>query len=171
VLLADRGVAEVALRRWCDRLGGGYRLRIKRNFRVYRRGHGSAFVKQLLPQRRGKAVFLPDVTLTGERYGPVQVALAQPPNEEEPWVIVSNALTGLQTFPEYGLRFDIEENVVDDTANGFQVEESTLRSAAALSRLLWGIATATRSRVVPGSEVVAPGRRREVDPHWFRGSS
>lgn len=171
VLLADRGFADVALMRLCDRLGWGYRLRIKRNFLVYRRGHGSAFVKQLLPKRRGKAVFLHYVTLTGERYGPVHVALAHPPNEEDPWLIVSNALTGLQTFPEYGLRFDIEENFLDDKSNGFQLEDSKLRSAAALSRLFWGIATATLYLVVQGSEVVAQGRRREIDPHWFRGSS
>ncbi|HYQ91487.1 MAG TPA: hypothetical protein VES89_05270 [Candidatus Competibacteraceae bacterium] len=58
VLLADRGVADVALRRLCDRLGGRYRLRLKSTCRVYRPGHGSAFVRQLLPKRQGKAVFL-----------------------------------------------------------------------------------------------------------------
>jgi hypothetical protein len=171
VLLADRGFADVALMRLCDRLGWGYRLRIKSNFLVYRRGHGSAFVRQLLPKRQGKAVFLHSVALTGERYGPVHVALAHPPNEEDPWLIVSNALTGLQTFQEYGLRFDIEENFLDDKSNGFQLEDSKLRSAAAIERLFFGIATATLYRVVQGSEVVAQGRRREVDPHWFRGSS
>ena len=171
VLLADRGFADVALMRLCDRLGWGYRLRIKSNFLVYRRGHGSAFVKQLLPQRRGKAVFLHYVTLTGERYGPVHVALAHPPDEQDPWLIVSNTLTGLQTFQDYGLRFDIEENFLDDKSNGFQLEDSKLRSAAAIERLFFGLATATLYLVVQGSEVVAQGRRREVDPHWFRGSS
>ena len=171
VLLADRGFADVALMRLCDRLGWGYRLRIKRNFLVYRRGHGSAFIKQLLPKRRGKAVFLHSVTLTGERYGPVHVALAHPQDEKDPWLIVSNTLTGLQTFQEYGLRFDIEENFLDDKSNGFQLEDSKLRSAAAIERLFFGIATATLYLVIQGSEVVAQGRRREVDPHWFRGSS
>jgi hypothetical protein len=171
VLLADRGFADVALMRLCARLGWGYRLRIKSNFLVYRRGHGSAFVKPLLPKRRGKAVFLHYVSLTGERYGPVHVALAHPQDEKDPWLIVSNALTGLQTFQEYGLRFDIEENFLDDKSNGFQLEESKLRSAAALSRLFLGIATVTLYLVAQGSEVVAQGRRRKVDPHWFRGSS
>jgi hypothetical protein len=171
VLLADRGFADVALMRLCDRLGWGYRLRIKSNFLVYRRGYGSAFVKQLLPKRRGKAMFLHYVALTGERYGPVHVALAHPQDEKDPWLIVSNTLTGLQTFQEYGLRFDIEENFLDDKSNGFQLEDSKLRSAAAIERLFVGVATATLYLVVQGSEVVAQGRRREVDPHWFRGSS
>jgi hypothetical protein len=171
VLLADRGFADVALMRLCQQLGWRYRLRIKSNFLVHRSGHRSVLVDQLLPQRKGQAVLLQAVSLTGECYGPVHLALARPLGEEEPWLIVSDELTGPQTFKEYGLRFDIEENFLDDKSNGFQLEDSTLRSAAAIERLFFGIATATLYRVVQGSEVVAQGRRREVDPHWFRGSS
>jgi hypothetical protein len=80
-------------------------------------------------------------------------------------------LTGLQTFEEYGLRFDIEENFWDDQSTGFQLEDSKLRSASAIERLFFGLATATLYLVAQGSEVVVPGRRREVDPHGFRGSS
>ena len=116
-------------------------------------------------------MFLHAVSLTGKGYGPVHLALARPPGEEDPWLIVSDELTGLQTFAEYGLRFDIEENFLDDKSNGFQLEDSKLRSAAAIERLFFGVATATLYLVVQGSEVVAQGRRREVDPHWFRGSS
>ena len=141
MLLADRGFADVALRRWCKRLGGGYRLRIKRNFRVYRRGHGRAFGKPLLPTRRGNAVVLHDGSLTGERDGPVHGAFAHPPNEEDPWLSVSNALTGRHPVSEYGLRFAIEETCWADKSNGFQWEESKLRSVAALSRLLGGCDT------------------------------
>jgi hypothetical protein len=171
VLLADRGFADVALMQWCQQLGWRYRLRIKSNFRVHRSGHGSALVNQLLPKQQGKAVFLHAVSLTGEGYGPVHLALAHPPGEQDPWLIVSDELTSLQTFEEYGLRFDIEENFLDDKSNGFQLEDSKLRSAAAIERLFFGIATATLYLVVQGSEVVAPGRRRAVDPHGFRGSS
>jgi hypothetical protein len=143
VLLAARGFADVALLRLCARLGGGYCLRIKSNFLIYRRGQGSAFVTQLLPKRRGQAGLLHYVAVTGERYGPVQVALAPPLNEEDPWLSVSNALTGLQTFPDYGRRFASEANCLDDKATGLQWEDSKLRSAVALSRLFLGIATAT----------------------------
>jgi hypothetical protein len=38
----------------------------------------------------------------------VHLALARPQGEADPWLIVSDELTGLQTFEEYGLRFDIE---------------------------------------------------------------
>lgn len=171
VVLADRGFADVALMRLCQQLGWRYRLRIKSSFLVYRPGHGSASVEQLLPKRQGRAVFLHSVFLTGEQYGPVHLALARPPGEEDPWLIVSDELTDPHTFKEYGLRFDIEENFLDDKSNGFQLEDSKLRSAAAIERLFFAIAAATLYLVVQGSEVVAQGRRREVDPHWFRGSS
>ena len=171
VLLADRGFADVDLLRLCRDLDWRYRLRIKSNFLVYRRGHGSARVEQLLPKQKGKAIFLHSIHLTGQRYGPVHLALVRPPGDEDPWLIVSDELSGLQTFEEYGLRFDIEENFLDDKSNGFQLEASKLRSAPAIERLFFGLAAATLYLVAQGSEVVAQGRRREVDPHWFRGSS
>lgn len=143
VLLADRGFADVALMQLCQQLGWRYRLRIKCNFLVHRSGHGSALVEQLLPKRKGQAVFLHYVSLTGQCYGPVHLALARPQDEADPWLIVSDELTGLQTFKEYGLRFDSEENFLDDQSTGFQVEDSKLRSAAAIERLFFGIATAT----------------------------
>jgi hypothetical protein len=70
-----------------------------------------------------------------------------------------------------GLRFDIEENFLDDKSNGFQLESSLLRSAAVLSRLCFVLAITTLYLVSQGTEVVKQGRRRWVDPHWFRGSS
>lgn len=171
VLLADRGFADGALMRLCQRLGWHYRIRIQSHFLVYRPGRSGVPVQQRLPPKKGTAVFLHHVTLTGKRYGPVHLALVCPENEEDPWVVVSSQLTGLQTFTEYGLRFDIEENFLDDKSNGFQLEDSKLRSAPALERLFFAVATATLYLVAQGSEVVAQGRRREVDPHWCRGSS
>jgi hypothetical protein len=171
VLLADRGFADIALLRLCQRLGWGYRIRIKSNFLVSRPLRVEVRVEQLLPKGKGKAVFLHNVRLTAKRYGPVHLALSRPKGEEEPWLIVSSALTGMQTFEEYGLRFDIEEEFLDDKSNGFQLEDSKLRSAAMIERLFFGLAAATLYLVVQGSEVVAQDRRREVDPHWFRGSS
>jgi hypothetical protein len=49
----------------------------------------------------------------------------------------------VKTFEEYGLRFDIEENFLDDKSNGFQLESSLIRSAAALERLCVVLAITT----------------------------
>jgi hypothetical protein len=77
----------------------------------------------------------------------------------------------MQTFEAYRLRFDIEENFLDDKSNGFQLESSFIRSAKALERLCLVLALTTLYLVSQGTEVVKQGHRRWVDPHWFRGQS
>jgi hypothetical protein len=77
----------------------------------------------------------------------------------------------VQTFREYGQRFQIEEELLDEKSNGFQLERSDIRFAPALSRLCFVLTVATLLLTVQGQEVVATGKRRWVDPHWRRGSS
>ena len=75
--------------------------------------------------------------------------------------------TSVNTFHEYGLRFDIEENFLDDKSNGFQLESSLIRSFYDLSRLCFVIALTTLYLVAQGTQVVAEAKRRWVDPHWL----
>jgi hypothetical protein len=89
----------------------------------------------------------------------------------EKWYILSTEPTTLQTFREYGFRFTIEENFKDDKSSGFNLENSKLRSAPALSRLCLVMAMTTLFLTATGVEVVVSGQRRLVDTHWFRGSS
>jgi hypothetical protein len=77
----------------------------------------------------------------------------------------------MHTFEEYRLRFDIEENFMDDTSHGFQLDSSLIRSAKALERLCLVLALTTLYLVSQGTEVMKPGQRRWGDPHWFRGQS
>jgi hypothetical protein len=60
---------------------------------------------------------------------------------------------------------------LDDKSNGFQLESSLIRSAQALTRLCLVLAMTTLYLVSQGTEVVKQGKRRWVDPHWFRGQS
>ena len=69
------------------------------------------------------------------------------------------------------MRFTIEENFKDDKSSGFNLENSKLRSAPALSRLCLVMAMTTLFLTATGVQVVVTGQRRLVDPHWFRGSS
>ncbi len=87
------------------------------------------------------------------------------------WAILSNEATSLQTFHEYGLRFDIEENFLDDKSNGFNLERSEIRSSTALSRLCLVLAIATVYLTSIGTQVVNAGKLRFVGPHWYRGNS
>lgn len=170
VFLADRGFADIDLMTGLKRLGWHYRIRIKGNFLIHRHGYRRSKVKGV-PLACGQARFWHNVCITAQRFGPVHLALARLRGSTECWFVVSDEPTDLETFDEYGLRFDIEENFLDDKSNGFQLEASLLRSADVLSRLCFVLAITTLYLVSQGTEVVKQGKRRWVDPHWFRGSS
>jgi hypothetical protein len=172
ILLADRGFDDTDLFRLAGELGWYFRIRLKRSLRVHRASKPSTHVGRLMPAK-GKALFLHKVWLTDHLFGPVYLALAhvQTRNGFEEWAIVSDEPTDLHTFDEYGLRFDLEENFLDDKSAGFQIEASEIRNAAMLSRLGLVLATTTLYLVSTGTAVVHWGLRRLVDPHWQRGLS
>jgi hypothetical protein len=99
------------------------------------------------------------------------MAMVRCQDDKESWFVVSDEPTEVKTFEEYGWRFDIEANVLDDKSPGFQLESSWIRSAAALERLCLVLAITTLYLVAQGTEVVQQGKRRWVDPPWFRGQS
>ncbi len=171
VFLADRGFADTALlayltqtRQW------HWRIRIKNSFWLYRPGRAACKVGRLtLP--RGVAHFAHGVAITAKRYGPVHLAVARPLGSAERWVVLSDQPTSLRTLEEYGFRFQIEENFLDDKSNGFQLESSGVTGAEALTRLCLVLAVATLYLVAQGTYLVEHKQRRWVDPHWFRGHS
>src|SRR5215216_6437684 len=97
-----------------------------------------------MPAKR-HAPFLQRVWLTKQCFGPVHLALAhvQTPQGFEEWAILSDEPTSLKTLDEFGLRFDIEENFLDDKSAGFQVQTSEVQTPEALERLFLIIAIAT----------------------------
>lgn len=170
VFLADRGFADTTLLAHLRRLRWHFRLRIKANFGVYRSGCQPCKVEDftLAP---GRALFLHHVAITAEHFGPVSLALARHTSNGEYWYVVSDEPTSVQTFVEYGWRFDIEENFLDDKSNGFQLESSLVRETEAVARLCLVLAVTTLYLVAQGTQVVANHQRRWVDPHWLRGNS
>jgi len=170
VFLADRGFADTELLAHLRRLGWHFRIRIKATFSVLRPGQSPCKVEDfaLAP---GRALFLHNVAITAEAFRPVSLALAHHSSTGEYWYLVSDEPTSVQTCEEYGRRFDIEENFLDDKSNGFQLESSLVRDADALTRLCLVLAVATLYLVAQGTQVVAAQKRRWVDPHWFRGAS
>lgn len=170
IFLADRGFADTDLMAHLHRLGWHWRIRIKSSFWLYRRGRRRCKVERL-SVARGHASFWHQVGITEKRYGLVHLGVARPWQGTDVWYVLSDEPTDEKTFKEYGLRFDIEENFLDDKSNGFQLESSLIRSAQALTRLCFVLAMTTLYLVAQGIEVVKQGKRRWVDPHWFRGQS
>jgi len=170
ILRADRGFADIELMALCVKLGWHYRLRIKSNFHVYQGDKKLGSVAELnLPV--GTQRFLQGVSITEQRYGPVNLALGHSPDSKEKWYVASDEATGSSTFGEYGSRFTIEEFFLDEKSNGFDLEHSALHCPKALTRLLLVHAAAILYLVSQGTQVVSSGQRRAMDPHWFRGSS
>lgn len=171
VLLADRGFVHRQLFCWLRCHHWHYRIRLTDDTLVHLPNHRLLPVGALLPPK-GAAHFYHRVWILGHRIGPVHLALAQldEPNQD-PWYIVSDEPTDLATFDDFGLRFDIEENFLDDKSNGFQVEASRQRSEAALERLFLVLAVATLHCTSVGVGVVRRKLRRWVDTHWDRGMS
>jgi hypothetical protein len=172
VLLADRGFVDVKLFQLARDLGWSFRVRLKRSLWVYRANKPPTKVGRLMPTR-GQALFVHKVWLTEQWFGPVYLALAhvQTAKGYEQWAIVSDEPTDLQTLTEYGWRFDIEENFLDDKSAGFQLEASEIREAEALARLILIVAVATLYLVNNGVAVVTTRQQHQVDAHWQRGLS
>lgn len=169
VFLADRGFADTELMEQVKQLKWHFRIRIKSSFLVYYKGQWQNVGD--IPLQPGEVMFLNDVYITGQEYGPVNLILGYSPDGKEKWIVASDEPVSLETYIEYGKRFDIEENFLDDKSNGFQLEDSKIRSAQELERLCMVLAVATLYLVSQGVEVVRKDKRRVVDPHWFRGSS
>ena len=172
VLLADRGFIHTDLMKaMTTQWGWYYRIRLKKDTWIWRAGKGWCQLKDF-HFKPGEALCFHNVRIHKEHwYGPVHLIFGCNNINGEFWAIVSNEKTTLQTFQEYGLRFDIEENFLDDQSNGWNVQKSEIRSVSALSRLWFILAVATLYVTAQGVEVVETGKRRWVDTHWFRGNS
>src|SRR5918998_5124050 len=170
VFLADRGFADTQLMSHLTEMGWHFRIWIKAKFWVYP-SPLSPFQVGDVELKPGHMTCWQEVQSTDHRFGPVHLAVAQPLRRDEYWYVISDETAGLKTWEEYGLRFDIEENFLDDKSNGFQLADSLIRSAEALERLCFVLAITTLYLVSLGTSVVKQGKRRLVDPHWFRGAS
>lgn len=170
VFLADRGFADTQLMAHLRKMGWHFRIRIKSNFWIYP-SHLAPFQVGDIDLAPGHIRCWQEVRITEPSFGPVHLAVSRPLGSDDYWYVISDESAEIKTLEEYGLRFDIEENFLDDKSNGFQLEDSMIRCAEALERLCLVLAITTLYLVSLGTSVVQRGKRRVVDPHWFRGAS
>lgn len=170
-LLADRGFCDTELMAWLRVCGWHYRIRIKSSL-ILAAPDGQRLCKvgevRLSPR---ETRCFHNVTLTGRHFGPLHVALGRPTDGPEQWQVVSDEPSSIETFAEYGERFQIEEGFLDEKSGLFGLEDSKLRDAASLERLILVLAVATLLLVSEGIQIVQRGDRRVVDPHWQRALS
>ena len=165
--MAFRGFIHVELPRRVRRTPGWHcRIRCKRGIGLF----GKDGKRLVLRLSAGEVRYYEGVFLGAARV-PVSLAVGWEKGAREPWIVVSDGPAGPGTLRDHGLRFSIEEGFLDRTSGGFRWESSRLRDARALQRLCLAMAVATLVLVCQGVAVVADGKRRQVDPHWFRGLS
>ncbi len=121
--MADRGFADTKLMHYLEHdLGWHVAHRVKNDLWVLRPGKAPCQLKQF-HLNLGDALLLQGVKITkSNSYGLVNLALARDPISRELWQLVSDETTSLQAFREYGERFDIEEEFLDEKSNGFQID-------------------------------------------------
>ena len=171
VLLADRGFIHRDLMKAVkEKLRWHYRIRLKKDCWIWV-GHRCCQLQDY-HFSAGEALCLQNVRLYKDQPSElVNVIIGRNNVNGEFWAVVSDETTTLQTYAEYGLRFDIEENFLDDQSRGWNVQGSQIRSVCAVSRLFFLLAVTTLYVTAQGVEVVSSGKRRWVDAHWFRGNS
>lgn len=172
LLLADRGFVDKALIGFAQEFNWDYIIRGKSSLWVQRKGHPPTKLGLLAPPK-GQIHLIKESTITGKQIGPVALALAHVRTKRgyQTWCLLTNTSPSLHTFEEYALRFDIEENFLDDKSAGFQLESSELEDADALARLCLLLATATLYLVSTGTAICSMNLRSFVDTHYQRGIS
>lgn len=171
-LLADRGFVDVELMKLATLLGWDFVIRAKSSLLVYRAFQCETKLGRLIPPK-GEVHLIEAAQVTKRRFGPVSLALAHMRTRRgyQVWLLISSQPPSLTTFDAYALRFDIEENFLDDKSAGFQLQESEIRHADALSRLCLLLATATLYLVSTGTAIYTMNLRCFVDTHQHRGLS
>ena len=138
--------------------GLAFSIALSRSIWVYRAFKGSLQDGVACCRRKGEIRLLHTVQVTERRFGPVHLGAGPCPNSPKGMnsgSLISDRPTSLETLDEYALRFDIEENFLDDKSAGFQLEASELRDADALARLCLVLAVATLYLTSPGTAIVA----------------
>lgn len=99
------------------------------------------------------------------------LVLATVKGSKESWAVITDESPTSQTLWQYALRFRVDELFLDTKSGAFELEESRLRSSAALERLYLVAAIAILYATTQGMAVQIAGLRQQVDPHWRRGIS
>jgi hypothetical protein len=160
VLMGDRFYGGPELIVWCRARGWDWRLRLKRDLLVFEDGGETTLAASLA---RGERL-LSGVELTGKRVA-TNVAMVHEPGHPEPWIIaLSEPPTAHRAF-DYGLGWGIEAMFSDFKTRGFGLEDSQIRLAGRLDRLILIMALALFWAVSTGMwDAVHRPTRAEKNP-------
>jgi hypothetical protein len=170
-LLADRGFEHGELMRCLGHpeWGWDWLIRAKRDLNVTLSTGRTTCVEHLLPAPQQVHLF-PAVTVL--ETVSCHLATTHLSEVEEPWAVLASQPPSLQTFALYGRRFGgIEPHFKDYKSGAFQVLDSGLREASALTCLFMLLDSAILIAMIVGMLLVQAQQRSCLDWHSQRGLS
>ena len=169
IFLADRGFVCKELMRRIRQLKWTWRIRVKGNQKL--RTNKGFITPKTLPLSIGKVILFSRCVDFGKGLERISLSAGWAKGSEEPWYVLSEEAASTEVFLDYARRFGIEEGFRDEKSGGCDLEESRIRDAQKLERLLLVISTALIVAVSEGMTATLEGNREEVDPHRFRSLS
>jgi hypothetical protein len=144
-LLGDRFYGTADLIGWCQERTWDYRLRLKGNLVVFDGTDKTTTGKCA----RDRVYYLENVELTGRR-ARTHIGIIHDPGHAEPWIIAMSEKPGYLRTLEYADRWGIEPMFSDFKSRGFGIEDTQLRYADRLDRLILVMALALYVAVSTG---------------------
>ena len=168
-LLADRGFEHGGLMRWLNNQQWDWAIRVKSDLLVTTPDGRTQSVESLFPPPE-QAYLVGPVRVLGDV--DAHLATANVPGAQDTWAVLSSQTASLQTFALYGQRFGgIEPHYKDYKSAAFDVLDSGLRDAQALTRLFMLLDCAYLIALILGMMLVKAGQRTRLDWHGDRGLS
>jgi hypothetical protein len=168
--LADRGFEHGELIRWLTRAQWDWAIRAKSDLLITASsGQVTCSVADLLPLS-GMVHLYSEVEILGN----IQCHLATGdwPEAKESWAVLTNRALSVDIFALYGQRFGgVEPYFKDNKSAAFDLKQSRLRDADALSCLFMLLSTAQLLCIVLGFWVEYHQHRSKIDAHTRRGLS
>src|SRR5512135_2163999 len=137
MLMGDRFYGTADVIGWCQERDWDYRLRLKGNLVVFE-GTQKTRTGACANEKRFS---LEDVELTSKRVR-THIGIIHDPGRTEPWIIAMSERPGYLRTLEYGQRWGIEPMFSDFKSRGFGVENTQIRYADRLGRLILVMALA-----------------------------
>ena len=168
-LLADRGFEHGELMRWLQQHHWHWAIRAKSDLLITLPSGRIRTVQDLLPPQHQAHLF-DDVTVLEDVH--CHLATAKSNDTAEAWAVLTSEPTSLKTFTRYGERFGgIEPHFKDYKSAAFNVVDSRLRDAKALTCLIMLLDMAYLIAWLLGVSVLKQGHLHRLDWHYHRGLS
>jgi len=166
-LLADRGLACLALIRLCQQRGWQYLLRVSKDERVQRWSYGHwAYWQEVseIVSQMGQ-FWAGTVRLWQEHAWETQLTAVWEPGNEEAWFLISSQKAGRKRISEYRWRMRVESTFQEMKSRGWQWESTLVRDRDRLDRMLLVLFLCFWWLMHLAASCIHNGRRDRYDRH------